>query len=117
MNIAIGIIAIIISFIVGIQSFTVSVLSEVVGEEATAGAGAIGVLVAFLYLVGGAFAFKLTNVAKWILGIGGLLGLLAGATSDYSDVTVWGILGLIMSGLLFWDVKRKNKQKDKEKIA
>jgi hypothetical protein len=111
MKIAIGIISMFLGLLVLLQSCTVGTASQMLGEQATADAGAVGMLVGVLYFVGGAFSFGLPVVAMVVFAMASLLALAAGASGNFSDMTVWAVVALILAvGAFFtWHLARKAK--------
>ncbi|MDW9970416.1 hypothetical protein GOB98_10495 [Sinorhizobium meliloti] len=111
MKIAIGIISIFLGLLVLLQSCTVGTASEMLGDQATSEAGALGVLVGLLYFIGGAFAFGLPAVAMVVLALAGLLGFAAASSGSFSDMTMWAVIALILAvGAFFsWRSGRKAK--------
>ena len=115
MKIAIGIIALLLGLFVSVQSFTVSFGSHLLQDEATSQVAAVGIFVGLLYFIGGAFAFGLPVVSMVMFAIAALLGLSAGADGDFSDLSIWGGLALVLAVLSFfaWRSGRKAKQASK----
>ncbi|CDZ44270.1 hypothetical protein [Neorhizobium galegae] len=111
MKIAIGIISMFLGLLVLLQSCTVGTASHMLGEQAAADAGAVGMLVGALYFVGGAFSFGLPVVAMVVFAVASLLALAAGASGNFSDMTVWAVVALILAvGAFFaWRSARKAK--------
>jgi hypothetical protein len=111
MKIAIGIIAMLLGLTVLLQSCTVSLGGGLLEDEAVSQAGAVGVFVGFLYFVGGAFAFGLPVVSMVVFVVAAVFGLAAGASGDFSDLTIWGGAAVILSAMSFlaWRSQRKAK--------
>ncbi|MBP1885727.1 hypothetical protein [Sinorhizobium mexicanum] len=111
MKIAIGIISIFLGMLVLLQSCTVGTASEMLGDQATSEAGAVGMLVGLLYFVGGAFAFGLPVVTMVALTLAGLLGFAAASSGSFSDLTMWAVVALVLAvGAFFsWRSGRKAK--------
>ncbi len=111
MKIAIGIISMFLGLLVLLQSCTVGTASHMLGEQATADAGAVGMLVGLLYFIGGAFSFGLPVVAMVVFAIASLLAFAAGASGSFSDMTVWAVVAIILAvGAFFtWRSARKAK--------
>ncbi|MDR6817026.1 heme/copper-type cytochrome/quinol oxidase subunit 2 [Neorhizobium sp. 2083] len=111
MKIAIGIISMFLGLLVLLQSCTVGTASHMLGEQATADAGAVGMLVGLLYFIGGAFSFGLPVVAMIVFAVASLLAFAAGASVSFSDMTVWAVVALILAvGAFFmWRSARKAK--------
>jgi hypothetical protein len=101
MRIAVLIISLILMLLVGLQSCAIFALSGVSSKPDTAAGGAVGVFVAFMFLLGAAFVLKFPFVSVIAFGLGGVAGLAAGATTSFSDMTMWGYAGLILAALSF----------------
>lgn len=113
MKIAVGIIALILMFIVGIQSIAVAALGSIGNHKHVAGAGGTGVFVAFLLLVAGAFAFALPVVSMIVFALAGLIGVATGASTPFHDLTIWGVVCFVLAVLSFfaWRSDRKRLRK------
>lgn len=113
MRIASGIISLIIGCIVFLQSCTVGIGGEILADEVSSQSGSVGMFVAFLLFISGAFAFALPKVAMVFSAVAALFALLNGATSDFSDMYVWGVIAIILTVMNFFAGK-KPKKKDTE---
>ncbi|MFY9113944.1 MAG: hypothetical protein WAO23_01725 [Dethiobacteria bacterium] len=111
MKIASGIISLIIGCIIFLQSCTVGVGGAIFSDEISSQSGSVGMFVAFLLFVSGAFAFVLPKVAMVFSSIAAFFAIVNGATSDFSDMTVWGVIAIILSVVNFF-AGRKPKKKD-----
>lgn len=109
MKIASGIISIILGLIVFLQSCTVGIGGAVFDEESAAQGGGVGIFVALLYMVGGAFAFALPKVALVVMAIAGVFGIATGTTTSYKDMTVWGVIALVIAVLNFFGGRKPKK--------
>ncbi|MCG0278538.1 MAG: hypothetical protein L5656_08430 [Thermanaeromonas sp.] len=109
MRIASGIISIFLGLIVLLQSCAVNVGGIAFGEKSAQEGGSVGILVALLFVVGGAFAFGLPKVTMIITGIAGVLGIAAGTTTVFKDMTIWGVVALILTAMN-WFAARKPKE-------
>lgn len=111
MKIAVGIIALVLSMIVFMQSCTITGLSGLADDTASQEAGTFGMLTAFLMFLGGAFAFGVPRVATALLALAFLASI--PAREDFPDMMIWGgvcaVLGLILS--FTWDPKKGGDQK------
>lgn len=111
MRIASGIISLILGLLVFLQSCTVGVGGAAFGEESAAQGGSVGILVALLFVVGGAFAFALPKVAMIVMTLAGILGIAAGATTTYADIRIWGFIAIALAIMnYFGSRKPKDKQ-------
>ena len=110
MRIAVLIIGLVLTFVVGVQSCSVAIGGEVVtglseteeekqevseteeekqeGEELSAG-GAAGIFVALLYLLGSALVLAKPRASMWLFVAASLVAFL-GATTGFSDLVIWG---------------------------
>lgn len=106
------VIALVLTLVVGVQSCAVAVGGGLDGgsdgEDLAAG-GAVGVLVAFLYLLGGAFALGLPKVSMILFIIAGVLAFL-GAATGFSDLVFWGIVALALAAMSYFGVKEKRRK-------
>lgn len=102
MRIASGIISLVLGVMIFLQSCTISIGGDIFGDKASSSSGSIGLLVAFLLFLAGAFAFTLPKVAMIFSTIAALFAFLNGATSDFSDMTVWGVIALVIAVLNFF---------------
>lgn len=114
MRTAIGIIALVLSFIILLQSCTVGIGGAILGQDEDTQSGSIGLLVAILMIIAGAFAFRLPKVSIAFFGIAALFGITMGSTSSYGDLTVWGVVALVLGALCFVAGRKK---KIKEEAA
>lgn len=111
MKIATGIIGLILGLLVLMQSCAVTTGGSLINDQTTAEAGAVGMLAAFLYFVGGAFAFALPVVSMVVFGLAALLALGAAATSDFGDLTIWGVVAMILAIMAFFAWRSDKKKK------
>ncbi|SFM56349.1 hypothetical protein SAMN03159341_1534 [Paenibacillus sp. 1_12] len=116
MRIATGIISLFLMFIVGLQSCAVSIGGALSGDTDTSSVGSIGIFVAFLYLLGGAFAFKLPRISVWIFIIAGILGFIA-PSNAFKDMPIWGGVSIALAIMSYFGGKRKKIKVDNEKLA
>jgi hypothetical protein len=113
------ILSLVLMLVVGAQSCAVSVGDEMLGEKAATQGGPIGLIIAFLFLLGGAFAlvFPLVSLAAFVLA--GLLGLAGEGTTSFGDLTVWGVVSLILAVFSFfgWREKRKRRREEATRVV
>jgi hypothetical protein len=73
---------------------------------------------ALLFLVGAAFAmgFPLVSLVAFVLA--GLVGLGGGATSSFTDLTIWGWVSLVLAVLSFfgWREKRRRREESASRV-
>jgi hypothetical protein len=119
MRVATMILALILMLIVGAQSCAVSVGDEMVGEKVSQQGGPLGLFMALLFLVGGAFAlaFPLVSLVAFVLA--GLVGLAGGASTSFSDLGLWGWVSLALAVLSFfaWREKRKRRAESASRVT
>lgn len=96
MRIAVMVIALCLVLIIGAQSCAVGVGSSMLGDKATSDAGAFGVLLAFLFVLGAAFVLRAPGVSAAIFIGGGVLALGAGSAGAFKDLLVWGVLSIVL---------------------
>ena len=68
-------------------------------------------LVAFIFAIGAAFVLKFPLVSLIVFALGGLLGIAVGATTSYSDMTIWGVVSFSLAVLSFFgrrELRRRN---------
>jgi hypothetical protein len=111
MRIATMILALILMLIVGFQSCAVTVGDEVVGEKTSQQGGPLGIFMALLFLVGGAFALALPLVSLVAFILAGLVGLAGGATTSFTDLSIWGWVSLALAVLSFFARREKRKRR------
>ena len=78
MRVAVAILSLILVLLVGLQSCAISVGAALSEDDNLAGGGAVGILMALLFLLGGGFAVGYPLVSLIIFAIAGLFGLAAG---------------------------------------
>lgn len=98
MRIAGGIIAFVLALIILVQSLaagTANALGEA-ANEGHDGGGTAGFFVALAFVFGGAFLLgSVWTVALVSFALASLIGIIAGATTIFNDLIVWGIVALI----------------------
>jgi hypothetical protein len=110
MKIAVGIIGLIFMVLVLVQSCAVSFGAAIFEEEGLLQGGAVGMLVGILFGVGGAFAFRLPKVSIGIFIVGAIFALVAGLTTEYSDMIIYGVVSIILSILSFVAQRRAARE-------
>lgn len=102
MNIATGIIGIILGLLVLMQSCAVATGSSLANDQSTFDAGAIGILAGICYFIGGAFAFGLPRVAMVVFGIAAAIAFLAASQGSFQDLSFWGGVALVLAIMAFF---------------
>jgi hypothetical protein len=118
-RIATMILGLILMVIVGLQSCAVSFGGSLANRQGVEEGGAVGVVIALLFLVGAAFALVFPLVSLVCFALGGILGLAAGATTPFTDLTIWGVVSLVLVVLSFfgWREKRKRRAESQSSVA
>lgn len=114
MRIATLIIGLVLTVGLFFQSLTVSVLSDAVNTEDDGADGALGVGISVIWLVACALVIPWPLVSMFLFGFGGVLGLAGGASTEFSDLTVWGIISFILALFSFLGWRGKKKQRAEE---
>jgi hypothetical protein len=105
------IIALVLMVVIGAQSCTVYLGGSVLEQQRTSEGGAVGILITLLFLVGGAFALPFPLVSLIAFLAAGLLGLAAGATTPFTDLTIWGVVALVLAVLSFLGLREKRRRR------
>jgi hypothetical protein len=110
-RIATMILSLILMLVVGAQSCAVSVGDAALETKAAEQGGPLGILMALLFLIGGAFAlaFPLVSLISFVLA--GLVGLGGGSSASFGDLTFWGIVSLVLAAFSFLGVREKRRQR------
>jgi hypothetical protein len=77
-------------------------------NELAHGAG-FGLVVFFLYLLGGAFSLGLPRVSMVLFIAAAALGITGGATTAYSDLYVWGGVAAGLAVMSYFGVREKRR--------
>lgn len=110
MRIAVLIITLILGAFLVVQTLLVTAAGGLGNDEALSGAGAIGIGIAFLWLVAAAFVIGVPLISTILFVLAGLLGLGMGASgTTYRDLSVWGGLSLVLAVLSFIGLLTKRR--------
>ena len=109
------VIALFLMLLVGLQSCAVSLGGSMFGDAGASEGGAVGLFMALLFLVGGAFAISFPLVSLISFVAAGLLGLLAGATTPFGDLTIWGGVALVLAVLSFFGIREKRRRREESR--
>jgi hypothetical protein len=110
MRLATTIISLVLMLGVGFQSCAVTVGAALGEDEQLAGGAAVGLLVAFLFLIGGAFAMAYPVVSLASFSLAGTVALAAGVATEFSDMTVWAFVSFVLAAMSFFGIREKWKQ-------
>ncbi len=111
MRIAVTILSLGLMLIVGVQSCAATVGGELGQDDSTSAAGAMGFFVVFLFLIAGAFAISFPIVSLVSFLIAGTVAIAAGLSSDFSDLTIWGFVALILAGMSYFGHREKQRRR------
>ena len=119
MRIATMILSLILVLVVGAQSCAVSFGEAALGTKAAEQGGPIGLVLAFLFLVGGAFALVFPLVSLIAFFFACVFGLAGGASTSFGDLTIWGVVSLILAVFSYfgWREKRKRRREEAARVV
>ena len=119
MRIATLILSLILMLIVGAQSCAVSISDSLGNTKVSSQGGVLGLFMAFLFLIAGAFVLSFPMVSMIAFLISGLVGLTAGSTTSFGDLTIWGVVSLILAIFSFfgWREKRKRRREEAARVV
>lgn len=109
MKIAAGIIGLLLGLLVLLQSCTVATTASLGGNAAIGEAGSVGIIVALLFFIGGAFAFGLPIVSVVVFALAAALAFLV--SGEFGDMATWGGAGIILAVLSFFGRRSDKKAK------
>ena len=110
------IISLVLTVIVLAQSCAVNFGGSVGKNEMAQQGGAVGILVALLFLVGGAFALGILLVSIVAFVLAALLAFAAAATTAFTDLTIWGFVGLILAVMSFFGYLGKRRERAERRV-
>ena len=105
-----AILSLVLVLLVGLQSCAVSFGAALSEDDNLAGGGAVGILMALLLLIGGAFAVGYPLVSLISFTVAGLFGLAAGTTTGFEDLTVWATASFLLAVLSYLGMREKRRQ-------
>ena len=70
-------------------------------------------------LIGGAFALAFPFVSVLAFFFAGIIGLAGGASTSFGDLTIWGVVSLILTVLSYfgWREKRKRRREEAARVV
>ena len=76
-------------------------------------------VMAFLFLVGGAFALAFPFVSVLTFFFAGVFGLAGGASTSFGDLTIWGVVSLVLAVFSYfgWREKRKRRREESARLV
>lgn len=112
MRIAVLIISLFLTVIIGLQSCAVTVGGSLAKDQATSAGGAGGVVVAFLFVLGAAFSMGLPRVSQIVFLLASAVAFIAASgESKYQDMNVWGAVALILAVMSYLGVRELKNRK------
>jgi len=96
MRIAVIVISLVLMVLLFAQSCTVTAGGSLAEDESISSAGAVGLLVAFLFLLGGAFVMGMPRLSAAMFWIAAFIGILAGLTTEFADLLIWGVVAVVL---------------------
>jgi hypothetical protein len=110
MRIAVGIIALVAGLLASLQSCAISIGSDLGGDAVSAQAGGAGILVGFMLIVGGAFAFGLPTVSLVVFTLAAALGFLAASEGGiFTDLEIWSWGAVVLAVLSILARRQRGK--------
>lgn len=109
MRIATLVIGLGVSLIVLVQSCAATVGDSLAGDEESTTGGS-GLIVALLFICGAGFALTHPRVSAILFLVAAAVAFPVGATSDFSDLIVWGVVAVILAGLELFSYRRRARQ-------
>ena len=89
------------------QSCAAGVGGEMTGDAGTSEQAGVGIVVAFLYLIGGAFAIGVPMVSLVSFLLAAAFGIGFAAAGDFADLGAWGGVAIILAIFSFFGVREK----------
>jgi hypothetical protein len=116
MRVAATILGLVLSVAFAVQALAGNALGSIANDEATVEATSVGLVAAFLMLLGGAFAYGLPVVAAVLFALSGLFALAGRA--DYPDLAWWSGVAFVLAGvaLLGWVGKRRAERRRRDEV-
>ncbi len=105
------IISLFLTLIVGLQSCAIAAGGGMSQNQSVAGAGAAGVLVALLFVLGGAFAMGLPRASMVMFVLAGVIALAVGASGVFPDLTIWGVVALVLAVMAYFGYRELKRIK------
>lgn len=102
MRIAVLIISLCLTLIVGLQSCTLYAGGAMIGNQGTASGGAAGIFVALLFILGAAFAIGVPRASMFIFGLAACIGVGVGRVTAFGDLVIWGFVALGLAILSYF---------------
>ncbi len=114
MRIAVLILGLILGAIMLVQSLLVAGLAGAAKDTDSTAAGIGGLSMAFLWLVALALVFSVPLISTALFGLAAVLGFAFAA--DYSSLSVWAVISLILGIFCFFAWRGKRRADLKERL-
>jgi hypothetical protein len=113
MRIAILILGLAATVLVGAQSFFGYVIEGIAEQGRQQEAAAVGLLVALLFLIGTAFVLGVPLVSALAFLLAAAVAIPTGTSTSYSDLVLWGWVGIILAAMSFvaFYMKRRRRKR------
>jgi hypothetical protein len=111
MRIATLIIGLVLMLGVFIQSLLAAAGGSLAADKELQNAASWGLIVAFGFLLGSALVIAKPRFAMWTFAASAAIAILAGATSAFRDLIVWGVVAAVLS-LMAWRGSVEKRRKD-----
>lgn len=105
------IISLFLTLIVGLQSCTLFAGGGLIKDHSLSGGGAMGILVTLLFIIGAAFAMGVPRVSMVAFFAAGLIGLSVGSSGAFDDMTIWGVVALILCAMSYFGSRKLDRAK------
>jgi hypothetical protein len=112
MRIAVMIIALAVSIFIVLQSCAIGVGGTLLNSQSLKEGAAIGLLLAFLYVLGAAFAIGVPLISTAMFAVGALIAIPIGWRTG-SDLQVWGWLSAILAVLSIFGFREKRRKQQR----
>jgi hypothetical protein len=112
MRVATLIIGLLLGLLLFLQTMLLYGLSNAGNDEKNAGAAAIGVFVALIWLVASAFVMAFPLFSAIAFAAAALFAFLGGGSSDFKDLIIWGVASALLAVLSYfgWRGKRRDRR-------
>jgi hypothetical protein len=109
MRIAVLSIGLVLGSLMFIQTVLIAGLNSAVAEDDAATTETVGGVMAMMWLVASALVLAFPSISMTIFGLAGLVGLIVGTSSGFTDVLIWGLIGLVLALMSFLGWRGKNR--------
>lgn len=115
MRVAVLILGLVFSVFSGLQSCAVHVGGRLTDSAASTGAGAVGILISMLFLLGSALVIAFPRAAQVCFVISFLLAFLN--RTNFPDMTFWAVVSFALSLMSYYGHRELQKRKAKTTSA